>query len=459
MKICEESVKQAIDTSLAHVQMDDARKQAILAQCRPTVEVTRPRVRPMRRVLAVAAAFAIAFCLGGGVLAAAPQLRQSLEVLGAEALQQIQPVNQVSESDGIRMEVLAAINDGDVASVFLSLQDTEGKGRVAPATWRYTSEISNMNFTNGKTVDYDAETQTLLLQLTADEVQNLEDKKITVTTNAVLGKENYIECVDTGYTLAALNEKLGTPKTKSNDGSYGYSLTGPRMEETQKVMDEGRVPILEPWDEPIEFEQAPWVKLKAAGFVDGALHLQLESDDELGSVNKPDFDFLDENGESADCTVLTIDLAPEDENDTNGWTSPLVEYVLIPAEGADLSRMHLAVGGVLYDSITKGNWSTTFRLEPAKESVSFNCHQIYDGVLYESVKVSPVAATVRGRENSTDAVISGDVEVYLKDGTVVDSSSSTLQMDEDGNVVIHELFDRVIDLEQVDKILLNGEPI
>ncbi|EJX03142.1 hypothetical protein EVA_08754, partial [gut metagenome] len=130
MKICEESVKEAIDTSLAHIQMNDAQKQAVLAQCRPTAQVSRFQVRPVRRVLAVAAAFAIAFCLGGGVLAAAPQLRQSLAVLGAEALQQMQPVNQVSEDKGIRMEVLAAINDGEMASVFLSLQDTEGKDRV-----------------------------------------------------------------------------------------------------------------------------------------------------------------------------------------------------------------------------------------------------------------------------------------------------------------------------------------
>lgn len=459
MKICEESVKKAIDTSLAHVQLDEAQKQAILAQCRPTVEVSRPRMRPVRRVLAVAAAFAMAFCLGGGVLAAAPQLRQSLTVLGTEALQQLQPVNQVSEDKGIRMEVLAAINDGEVASVFLSLQDTEGKGRVAPATWQYTSEISEMYFTHSKTVDYDPETQTLLLQLTADDSERLDNKKITVTTKAVLGEERYLDGVDTGYTLAELGEMLGTPKTHAGSEEYGFSLTGTRMEEMQQVMYDGKVPILEPWDEPMTFEQAPWVQMNAAGIVDGALHIQLKPDDELGLVNQPEFKLLDENGQIVGSTELVIDLAPQDQNDANRWTSPLMEYVLIPDEGADLSKLHLAVGGVFYKSITKGNWSTTFRLEPALESLEYVCHQNYEGVLYESVKISPIAVTVRGHENNSGETIGGEIEVYLKDGSRVESSASMVQMDSEGGVMIQETFDRVIDLEQVDKVLLNGEQI
>lgn len=41
------------------------------------------------------------------MLAAAPELQQKLAVLGEETLQMLQPINQVSEDAGIRMEVLA----------------------------------------------------------------------------------------------------------------------------------------------------------------------------------------------------------------------------------------------------------------------------------------------------------------------------------------------------------------
>ena len=84
MKICDETVRAAVDSGLGGIQLDAAQKQAILAQCRPTVAVAPPRraARPLRRVLAVAAAFAVAFSIGGGVLAAAPELRQSLSILG-----------------------------------------------------------------------------------------------------------------------------------------------------------------------------------------------------------------------------------------------------------------------------------------------------------------------------------------------------------------------------------------
>ena len=79
--------------------------------------------------------------------------------------------------------------------------------------------------------------------------------------------------------------------------------------------------------------------------------------------------------------------------------------------------------------------------------------------MYESVKIPPIAVTVRGHENNSGETIGGEIEVYLKDGSRVESSASMVQMDSEGGVMIQETFDRVIDLEQVDKVLLNGEQI
>ena len=149
MKICDETVRAAVDSGLSSVRMDAAQKQAILAQCRPTVAVRRP-LRPLRRVLALAAAFALVLCLGGGVLAAAPELQQKLAELGEETLQMLQPINQVSEDDGVRMEVLAAMSDGQVAAVYIALQDTTGQGRIGPDADMYTADISGAFFTAGE---------------------------------------------------------------------------------------------------------------------------------------------------------------------------------------------------------------------------------------------------------------------------------------------------------------------
>ncbi|WP_418665887.1 hypothetical protein [Allofournierella sp.] len=211
MKICDETVRAAVDSGLGGIQLDAAQKQAILAQCRPTVAVAPPRraARPLRRVLAVAAAFAVAFSIGGGVLAAAPELRQSLSILGAETLQQLQPINQVSEDQGIRMEVLAAVNDGQVAVVFLSLQDTAGQGRVEPTSQLYDSEISGANFTRGEVVDYDAATGTTVLRLVADASESMAGKKITVSSKSILSGEDRHAPTYSGYTVASLRAATG----------------------------------------------------------------------------------------------------------------------------------------------------------------------------------------------------------------------------------------------------------
>ena len=227
MKICDETVRAAVDSGLGGIQLDAAQKRA---QCRPTVAVAPPRraARPLRRVLAVAAAFAVAFSIGGGVLAAAPELRQSLSILGAETLQQLQPINQVSEDQGIRMEVLAAVNDGQVAVVFLSLQDTAGQGRVEPTSQLYDSEISGANFTRGEVVDYDAATGTTVLRLVADASESMAGKKITVSSKSILSGEDRHSPTYSGYTVASLRAATGDAAIQYPQNLAGSMVGGRR---------------------------------------------------------------------------------------------------------------------------------------------------------------------------------------------------------------------------------------
>ena len=114
----------------------------------------------MRRVLAVAASFAAVMVLSAGTLAAAPELRESLKGLSEDTIAILQPVNEVSEDQGIRMEVLGAVNDGGVAVAFLSLQDTTGQGRVSDTVRLMDCKISeDMGMAFAHVVSYDETTE------------------------------------------------------------------------------------------------------------------------------------------------------------------------------------------------------------------------------------------------------------------------------------------------------------
>ena len=75
----------------------------------------------------MAATCAIILTSGIGVVAASPSLQQTLNQLSQEFLVLLSPVEGTSTSEGIRMEVLAAMRDNDVLMVYLTLQDIQNK--------------------------------------------------------------------------------------------------------------------------------------------------------------------------------------------------------------------------------------------------------------------------------------------------------------------------------------------
>ncbi|WP_418455930.1 hypothetical protein [Allofournierella sp.] len=461
MKICDETVRAAVDSGLGGIQLDAAQKQAILAQCRPTVAVAPPRraARPLRRVLAVAAAFAVAFSIGGGVLAAAPELRQSLSILGAETLQQLQPINQVSEDQGIRMEVLAAVNDGQVAVVFLSLQDTAGQGRVEPTSQLYDSEISGANFTRGEVVDYDAATGTTVLRLVADASESMAGKKITVSSKSILSGEDRHAPTYSGYTVASLRAATGDAAIQYPQNLAGSMVGGPEMDRFSRLLESGKMPALKAWSEPVSLPGVDWAAVTAAGVVDGQVHVQVAPDEGMGRVNRLYFSLETAAGEPVDCTQVNMELGERHKMGRFQSYNDLTEYVLIPPrEIADPGSLRIMVDRITYRSFVEGSWSTTFKLEEASDALRFECNEDMQPWILTSVQVSPVAVTMTGTGEMRAESQSAEVRVFLKNGAEVRASSvSTSTNGED--IVCHNVFDEVIDLAQVDRVLLNGREL
>ena len=457
MKICDETVRAAVDSGLSSVRMDAAQKQAILAQCRPTVAVRRP-LRPLRRVLALAAAFALVLCLGGGVLAAAPELQQKLAELGEETLQMLQPINQVSEDDGVRMEVLAAMSDGQVAAVYIALQDTTGQGRIGPDADMYTADISGAFFTAGEVVEYDESTGTAILRLTGDGSQQLAGKKVTVGTTSITSGLSFNDPVDLGYTMEEVRSLTGHIPVQYDQQIDSWGATGPAMECYTKLLDEGKIPVLTGWEEPLALPGVDWANVNAAGVVDGQLHIQVNNLGGMGRVNRLSFSLWDASGERVPCTELEMDLGEDHKMGTFQSYNDLVEYVLIPPKDADLSELSIRMETMTYDHLLDGNWATTFRLEEASESLVIPCGKDMNPWTLDEVQVSPISVTAFGSGEMTAESEAADMKVILTDGTEVSSSSASVSTG-DGTVICRSIFDRVIDLENVAKVTLNGEEL
>lgn len=467
-KRCDDTIRLAIDRELGSIQLDASQKSAILAQCRPSLTVA-PHHRPMRRVLAVAASFAAVMVLSVGTLAAAPELRESLKGLSEDTIAILQPVNQVSEDQGIRMEVLGAVNDGGVAVAFLSLQDTTGQGRVSDTVRLMDCQISDdLGIAIANVVSYDETTETAILRLEGMGGDADAGEKITVSARSLLSGEQQVSDESTGYTVSELiasgpaaeyappEEGLIMGSMAGVDDPENAEIT---LEEIDQLKDSGKVPVLEPWAEGLKIDGVDWATVAAAAKIGNQLHIQYNTDSVLGGVNSLSFRLKDSSGQILDLPMLELNIGPRTELSRELYYTETNEYVLFLPEGQDVSDMEVVYSGTTYDSLTQGNWSTTFRLEQVKERLQSRQELDLDGWTVESVTVSPVAVTVRGSGDLWD--LGGEmpeVRVWLQDGTQVEASSAGTSIDGE-DVTLNSMFNEILDLSQVKTVTLNGEPL
>lgn len=467
-KRCDDTIQLAIDRELGSIQLDASQKSAILAQCRPSLTVA-PRHRPVRRVLAVAASFAAVMVLSVGTLAAAPELRESLKGLSEDTIAILQPVNQVSEDQGIRMEVLGAVNDGGVAVAFLSLQDTTGQGRVSDTVRLMDCQISDdLGIAIANVVSYDETTETAILRLEGMGGDADAGEKITVSARSLLSGEQRVSDESTGYTVGELiasgpaaeyappEEGLIMGSMAGVDDPENAEIT---LEEIDQLKDSGKVPVLEPWAEGLKIDGVDWATVAAAAKIGNQLHIQYNTDSVLGGVNSLSFRLKDSSGQILDLPMLELNIGPRTELSRELYYTETNEYVLFLPEGQDVSDMEVVYSGTTYDSLTQGNWSTTFRLEQVKERLQSRQELDLGGWTVESVTVSPVAVTVRGSGDLWD--LGGEmpeVHVWLQDGTQVEASSAGTSIDGE-DVTLNSMFNEILDLSQVKTVTLNGEPL
>lgn len=467
-KRCDDTIRLAIDSELGSIQLDASQKSAILAQCRPSLTVA-PRHRPMRRVLAVAASFAAVMVLSVGTLAAAPELRESLKGLSEDTIAILQPVNQVSEDQGIRMEVLGAVNDGGVAVAFLSLQDTTGQGRVSDTVRLMDCQISDdLGIAIANVVSYDETTETAILRLEGMGGDADAGEKITVSARSLLSGEQQVSDESTGYTVSELiasgpaaeyappEEGLIMGSMAGVDDPENAEIT---LEEIDQLKDSGKVPVLEPWAEGLKIDGVDWATVAAAAKIGNQLHIQYNTDSVLGGVNSLSFRLKDSSGQILDLPMLELNIGPRTELSRELYYTETNEYVLFLPEGQDASDMEVVYSGTTYDSLTQGNWSTTFRLEQVKERLQSRQELDVGGWTVESVTVSPVSVTVRGSGDLWD--MGGEmpeVRVWLQDGTQVEASSAGTSIDGE-DVTLNSMFNEILDLSQVKTVTLNGKPL
>lgn len=457
MKICSESVQHAIDTELAHVTLSAEQKQAILAQCRPSVTVRRPKTVLFKRAIAVAAAVAV-FTVGGvGVLAQNPGLAQKLELLGDHTLSMLQPINLVSMDDGIRMEVLAALNDRETAAIYLTLQDTTGQGRITEDMDLRHIQVSGATFSSAQVIDFDEVSNTATICLTGEDGQ-LANRKISVTLRTFLTGWTYETDAGPADCDISYLDLLGlpAPTLDSDPQIHGYSAVG--EESLIPDADQGDLDVLVPAKEGIPLPGAPWAQITAAGIVDGKLHIQLLHDNQLGLYNDVTFYLTDRDGNELTLPNAVAERGRQEKIAPHWTVSRLQEHIFeLPPEidPADL-RLHYDLGA--YSTLHKGTWSVAFTLEDAAEAITIPCPMEFPGWDMDTVEIGTLGITLYGHENGGPVIEAPQIKLTLKDGTTVSFWSSSTSCSGE-QIVERDLYRLPLDLSQIAQLTINDVPV
>lgn len=307
--------------------------------------------KPLKIIIAVAAALA---CVSTAVAANQEAVLRVLYQIAPGMAEYLQPVGQVCEDRGVKLEVVSADVEGSTAKVYLSLTDTTGSlfgdsapdlydswhldyprtGRVAPISYGCSME------------NYDPDTHTATYFLWIDDLGgDIPAGAFKFTFNKLLIGKVEQEGIPVTADLTTVPQNAPT----ENHDINGLSASDTSLYETMHDYD-----FLTPQGTLWQSEDGN-VTLTAAVWHDGALHLSYRTEGKLSRDNHANFAVL----HMADGTELWRDYdVSYVDSDAD---AEVTEYVF-PMAYEDVVGCTLS--GDLYTAsdLIDGSWAVSFQL-------------------------------------------------------------------------------------------------
>lgn len=467
MKICKDTVRAAMDEMLGDVALSDWDKQRILHVARAGVR-HRAAGGWMRRVCALGVTFAVCMALSLGVLASVPGLAQKLSTLSHQTLEYLRPVEESCTVADISMEVVAAMNDGNTAVIYVRLQDLSGQNRLDADTWFNSVMLDGLDstFCDGTILQSDG---SLLLRLTGEcDNGTAAGRKITLELESLLLGNDYQSMVDTGYTVADIMEANPTPRLSGSFSSEsGYSIAGEMNGPMVRRVESGSMQMLKAVGEAPLNEECTWIKVLNAGVVDGSLHVLIDPDNDQW-YNTVEFVLGDAAGNPYETERGVFGRGETYNAGTFHAYRDQEEQVLMLPEDVDPADMHVYYSVNAYDTCLDDTWSVTFTLQEAVADISLQCDDLpLSCWTLQNLAVSPICVTASGLGELQAADYTPSIRLTLADGTTLGEYGSFLstvlpnESDPDGQdtVVYKYFFDELLDVDQVQQITVDGHVI
>ncbi|MCL2060693.1 MAG: DUF4179 domain-containing protein [Oscillospiraceae bacterium] len=455
------NVKEAIDIRLSGIYMSGELKDKIITGAATPNKKYRFKLTP--------AVVAVCLCIALAVPVFAVALQGYVALLGMVGPKvgvQLQPISMVSEDEGIKMEVVAAMNDDDSAVIFLTLQDQAGD-RIDESVELLQYQVKsgdNYLSASAETVAFDETENIATIRLSAHDPGamsgNINEDHLTVSIESFQSGKQEFSDIETGINLAEVTDDADTIDFNMNE-TIGRGASS--MALLREIEEQSHIKALKPDELYIPIPGIDFAYISNIGIINGRLHVQMRSNqseantrewarardsgyialvadtaenvgdndyftterDSFIHITRVEFSYYaDEKGE-----LFTNELYQEytEDGDTYNTYYLYTEciYDASPDILADCKLM--AQYFSTYSNYTECDLQAVFELTAIKESKSAHCDIDAGGIVFNSVTVSPFGVVMSG---AADEAFDINVIAFvtMADGTTKDFGESAIGM-------------------------------
>jgi hypothetical protein len=385
--------------------------------------------RGFKRVIPITLIVCLCFMLSVGVMAATiPSFNDLLSVISPDIALMLQPIEVSCEDNGIRMEVVGAMNDDEMGVIYITMKDLVGN-RIDETLDIYDYNLTGTHISTCEMVHYDEATKTATLRMQSNGGKKLNGKKVSFQVESFLIDKLTFDEVETDINLSDIR-KIEDSQTIPLD--INNNISGGSGELFNELESQGIIGILKPDQMKITLPQIDFMYISNIGFIDGRLHIQTKWVGD-GIDDHGYFYFVDALGNKIDKDPSSIRFEIDESGNTK-WGRDYEEYIF-DVDDINLSELKLMGYFVSNGDYVTGNWKTKFKMQSVSEEKEEDCNIKFDTFHANNIKVSPLGITLVGSGKIKEStripisvnMIDGSVQTFELGMCYSDSGETTLK--------------------------------
>jgi hypothetical protein len=399
----------------------------------------------VKRIVVPLVASALVVLSAGVGAARIPSFNNLIANVSPEIALMLQPIEIINENNGIKMEVVAAMNDNEMAVIYVTLQDLTGD-RIDETLDLYDYSISGAQMFNSQIVAYDETTKTATLRIRGNGGENLNNRKVNFRIRSFLSdKQTFNFAVDANLSELTSNPPQTVPLVMDHVSGGGGKLY-------QKLEKQGKIQVLKPNETEISLPEIKSMHISNIGIIDNSLHIQAK-------WNKDNIDdhgyfyFVDELGKEIHPSSINFGT---DEAGHITYGNEYEEYIF-DTNSLNLREQELFGHFVTNRKYSTGNWNTSFEMKSVQDEINKELNQKFGTWSSNRISISPLGVTLYGKgkfNNSTKI----EVSAKMTDGSVQIFDAMT-NYSADEEITIKFLAPLLLELSKVQSINVDGTEI